>query len=73
MRNVIDQMPNTPEECLYSYKNMFGTVKCRLSKKECTLKKDEKTGEDECDKLMPLDDTLRDALKAYTKVLDKKF
>ena len=51
---------------------MFGTVKCRLSKKECTLKKDEKTGEDECDKLMPLDDTLRDALKAYTKVLDKK-
>lgn len=72
MRNVVDQMPNTPEECLYSYKNMLGTVKCRLSKKECTLMTREETGETECSKLTPLDDTLKDALKAYTKILDKK-
>ena len=73
MRNVIDEMPNTPEECLYSYKNMFGTVKCKLSKKDCTLKKVNDSDETECGKLMPLDDTLKDALKAYTKSISKKF
>ena len=72
MRNVVDKLPNTPEECLYSYKNALGTVKCRLNKEKCILKTDETTGETECDKIMPLDDTLRDTLKAYTKILDKK-
>lgn len=73
MRNVIDEMPNKPEECLYSHKPMIGAIKCKLTKKECTLKACEETGETECDNLMPLDDTLKDALKAYTKSLSKKF
>ena len=72
MRNVIDVMPNEPEECLYCYKSMFGKALCRHTKKPCGLTFDEKSGEFECDNLMPLDDTLKDALKAYTKILDKK-
>lgn len=72
MRNVVDKLPNKPEKCLYSYKTIFGTVKCKLSKKDCMLKIDDNTGKIDCDKLMPLDDTLKETLRAYTKILDKK-
>ena len=72
MKNVVDQMPNTPEECLYCYRSVFGKALCKHTKKPCGLKLNDRNDEFECDNLMPLDETLRDALKAYTKVLDKK-
>lgn len=70
MRNVVDVLPNSSEECLYCYKSLFGKPMCKLTKNRCELVVDEK-GEGECDKLMPLDDTMKDALKAYTKALSK--
>ena len=72
MKNVVNVMPNKPEECLYCHKTVFGGFKCKLTKKPCDLELNEKNGEYECDCLTPLDDTLKDALKAYTKILDKK-
>ena len=72
MRNVVDVMPSTPEECLYCYKGMFGKALCKHTKKPCGLKLNSHNGEFACDNLIPLDDTLKDALKAYTKIIDKK-
>ena len=72
MKNVVDVIPRKPEDCLYCYKNVLGSFKCKHTKKACGMILNDHNGEFECDYLMPLDDTLRDALKAYTKVLDKK-
>ena len=70
MKNVVDVLPNRSEECLYCYKSLFGKPMCKLTKTRCELVVNEK-GEGECNKLMPLDDTMREALKAYTKALSK--
>ena len=67
MRNVVDVLPNKPEECLYCYKSMFGKNLCKHTKKNCELELNGKTGEYECDKLMALDDMMKETLKAYTK------
>ena len=72
MKNVVDLMPSKPEECLYCYRSVFGKALCKHTKKPCGLRLDETNREFECDNLIPLDDTLKDALKAYTKILDKK-